>query len=110
MLSKKDVINVNQAFHTGKLSNESSLDYAISLTNRSKNWLRTCAVLGRAIIIDHAFEDGNKRTAAGIIMAVMEMNNIAYSEQRVYLSVLQIAKKNLRSLIKIEEVIKNARE
>ncbi|MEK6960124.1 MAG: hypothetical protein AABX47_03055 [Nanoarchaeota archaeon] len=110
MLSKKDIISVNQEFHTGKLSNESSLDYAISLTHRSKNWLRTCAVLGRAIIIDHVFEDGNKRTAAGIIMTVMEMNNITYSEQRVYRSVLQIAKKNPRNLIKIEEAIKNARD
>ena len=46
MLSKKDIISANRNSILEKLSNESSLDYAISLTHRSKNWLRTCAVQG----------------------------------------------------------------
>lgn len=110
MLSKKDIITVNLAFHTGKVINESSLDFALSQVHRSKSWLKTCAILSRAIIVDHVFEDGNKRTAAGIIGAIMEMNNIPYSEQRIYHTVLLIAKKNIKSILKIEEGIKNARD
>lgn len=110
MLSKKDVIEANKMFHTGKLSNEISLNFAISHVQRSRNWLRTAAVLSRAILIDHVFEDGNKRTAASIIAAIMELNNVGYSLERIDRAVLTIAKKNQTSITKIEKVISDARQ
>ena len=64
MLSKKDVIEINREFHSGKIVNEGSLDYAIETTKRSKNWLRSAAYLVRAVLIDHAFEDGNRKKRA----------------------------------------------
>lgn len=110
MLSKKDIIEINKSFHTGKLSNESSLDFALSQIYRSKNWLKTAAILSRAILIDHVFEDGNKRTAAGIIAAIMEMNTISYSPVKMDKTVIMIAKNNVTSIKQIEKVILNVRE
>lgn len=110
MLSKKDIIEINKTFHTGKLSNESSLDFAISQIYRSRNWLKTAAILSRAILIDHVFEDGNKRTAAGMITGIMEMNSISFSPEKVDEAVINIAKSNITSIKKIEKVITHVRK
>ena len=110
MLSKKDVIEINKQFHLGTISNEGSLDYAIDLVYRSKNWLRVTAILTRAIVVDHVFEDGNKRTAAGVIATIMDLNKINYSPEKIDKVVLTIAKANLTNIKEIEKVIKDARE
>ena len=110
MLSKKDIIEINKDYHTGKFANESSLDFALSQCHRSKNWLKTAAIFSRAILVDHVFEDGNKRTAAGLISAIMEMNSIPFSPIRIDKAVVAIAKKNVVSIRKIERVILNARD
>lgn len=110
MLSKKDIIVINQEFHTGKIANESSLDFGLAQVQRSKNWLKTAAILSRAILIDHVFEDGNKRTAAGVIAGIMEMNDIAYSADKINKAVLRITKQNITKIKEIEKVIANARE
>ena len=110
MLSKKDIIVINKDHHTGKFSNESSLDFAVSQVQRSKNWLKTAAILSRAILIDHVFEDGNKRTAAGVIAGVMEMNNMKYNPGKIDQIVIQIAKENITSIKQIEKVILRGRE
>lgn len=110
MLSKKDIVEINKDYHTGKIANESSLDFALAQVYRSKNWLKTAVILSRAILVDHVFEDGNKRTAAGIITTIMEMNTITYSPIKIDKAVVAIAKKNITSIRKIEQVILNARE
>lgn len=110
MLSKKDIIEINKSFHTGKLVNEGSLDFALSQVHRSKNWLKTAAILSRAILIDHVFEDGNKRTAAGIIAGIMELNALSYSPAKMNKTVVMIAKENITSIKKLEQVILNVRE
>ncbi len=110
MLSKKDIIVINKDHHTGKLSNESSLDFPVSQIYRSKNWLKTAAILTRAILIDHVFEDGNKRTAAGVIAGIMEMNNMHYNPEKITQIVVRITKENITSIKQIEKVIMHARE
>lgn len=110
MLSKKDIVEINKAFHNGKIVNNSSLEFAVQELQRSKNWLKACAVLARAIIIDHIFEDGNKRTAVGTIATIMEMNEAGFSPERLNKAVLTIAKQNITSIREIEKVIANARE
>ncbi|MEK6921515.1 MAG: hypothetical protein AABX82_06535 [Nanoarchaeota archaeon] len=110
MLSKKDIIEINKTFHTGKLSNESSLDFALNQVYRSKNWLKTAAILSRAILIDHVFEDGNKRTAAGTIMTIMEMNKIAFAPTKIDTIVIEITKKNITQIKEVEKVIIRGRE
>ncbi len=110
MLSKKDVIEINKTFHTGKLVNESSLDFALVQISRSKNWLKTAAVLARAILIDHVFEDANKRTAAGVIMTIMRMNDLSFSSQKIDAIVVNITKNNITSIREIEKEILHGRE
>lgn len=110
MLSKKDILEINKAFHTGKLSNESSLNFALDHTYRSKNWIKTSAILARSIICDHVFEDGNKRTAAGVIATIMDLHSIPYIPERLDAAVIAIAKKNLKAITTIEKVILHARK
>src|SRR3990172_1994576 len=110
MLSKKDLIIANKRFHTGRIANESSLNYAISTARRTNDWLKAVALLVRAILIDHAFEDGNKRTAAAVIMAYLEMNNLYYNPDRVGKVVIKILKKNITDTRKITRLIQNAIE
>lgn len=110
MLSKKDIVVFNKGFHTGRVVNEGSLDYAVSMTARSKNWLRTAAILTRAILIDHVFEDGNKRTAAATILACCDISNVYCNPQKINVAIVQMMKKNITDVRKIERMIKNAIE
>jgi prophage maintenance system killer protein len=110
MLSKKDIIRINQEFHTGKLANESSLDYALDNARKTKDWIKAAAYLVRAILIDHAFEDGNKRTAAAVLVAYFDINNVYYEEYKVGKAVLQIMKKNIIDIRKIARSIQNVIE
>ncbi len=108
MLSKKDLIVLNQQFHTCRFANESSLDYALGITRQSRNWLKTAAILMRAILVDHVFEDGNKRTAAAVMRTYLEMQCITYDDDSVNKTVLEISKRHIKDIRKIERMIKNA--
>ena len=110
MLSKKDLIEANKMFHTGKIANEGSLDFAVTQVQRSKNWLKTAAILSHAIITDHVFEDGNKRTAAGVIAAIMELNGLTPDLDKLDKVVLHISRKNIHSIPKIARLISHARK
>ncbi len=105
MLSLKDILEINKQFSEGRVVNKSSLEYVVKTQARSKNWLRTTAAFTRAILIDHPFEDGNKRTAANVIMLLLEMNNIEFNAEKVSSVVIDITKKNLTSLREIERHI-----
>lgn len=107
MLSEKDVIEINKGFHTGKVANGSSLAYAVKTQARSKNWLKTAAVFTRSILIDHAFEDGNKRTAAAAIMLIMELNNLEYKPEEIPRIIIRILKDNITNIREIEGCIKD---
>ncbi len=110
MLSKKDLITANKQFHTGKIANESSLDYALDNAKKTKDWIKAAAYLVRAILIDHAFEDGNKRTAAAVIMAYLEFNSLYYNPDKVSKLVIQLLKKNITDTRKIARMIQNVIE
>ncbi len=107
MISLKDVIEINKGFSTGNLMNKSSLEYAVKTNERSRNWLRTAAVLTRAILIDHVFEDGNKRTSAAVIMLLMDMNNIGFNPEEMPKIIVEILKKNITNIKEIERRIKD---
>lgn len=108
MISKKDIIEINMQFGNGSMMNESSLDYAVKTQERSTNWLKTAAVLTRSVLIDHVFEDGNKRTAAAIIMLIMDLNNIEFDPEELPKIIVKILKKNMTSTTNIERCIKDA--
>ncbi len=107
MLSKKDLISINLLFHNGKIVQGSSLDFALDQAKNTKDWLKATAYLTRAIILDHPFEDGNKRTAATIITTYIELQNLNFEPKQVDEIVVRIAKKNMKDLRKIMRLIKN---
>ncbi len=88
--------------------NEGSLDYAVTTNARSRNWLKSAAVLTRAILIDHTFEDGNKRTAAATIMLLMSLNKVQFKPEEIPKIIVKMLKKNIISIQEIERCIKDA--
>jgi prophage maintenance system killer protein len=107
-LNKKDIIALNMKFEGGALHNEASLDFALSYANRTENWTRALAWLVRAILIDHVFEDGNKRVAALLIASYVEFEGHEVYNDKVAMLVKEVILKNTVSITKIEEMIKDA--
>ena len=94
MLTEKDPNCHQQAvLSSGTVRNRSMMDFVLSQTYRSKYWFKTMCLLARAIVIDHIFEDGNKRTAAAVIMAYLDMNSYNYNPDKVIAVVLTMAKR-----------------
>jgi len=110
LLSKKAISTINEEFSNGKIINDSSLDYAINSARKSENWLKALATLVRAILIDHVFEDGNKRTAAAVIITWLEMENLHCNRDKINNLTVKIIKKNMTNLNEIMRLIKNATE
>ena len=73
ILTKKDIIAINQKFVEGYFKNESSLNYALSLFKQNISWIKQLANLIRAIVIDHVFTDGNKRSAYMVLLNFIEI-------------------------------------
>ncbi len=107
-ISRKDIVMINQEFDTGQIINESSLDFALDQANKSSSWLQSCAVLVRAVLIDHVFEEGNKRTAAGIIIGFFSEHDQSYDPEKVAKAVAKILLKNMTSLKQIEREVLSA--
>ena len=107
-ISMKDILAINQQFASGNAINESSLTFALDRANKAGSWLQACAYLVRAVLIDHVFEDGNKRTAAGIIVGFFDAHELAFHPEKIAKAITIILMKNITSINKIEMVIKNA--
>ncbi|MBS3148969.1 hypothetical protein J4219_08910 [Candidatus Woesearchaeota archaeon] len=107
-ISIKDILGINQQFANGTMLNESSLSFALDQANKTGSWLKACAYLVRAVLIDHVFEDGNKRTSAAIIMTFFEEHDLAFHPEKVAQAVTLILKKNTTSITTLERVIKHA--
>ncbi|HLC75357.1 MAG TPA: hypothetical protein VJH88_05915 [Candidatus Nanoarchaeia archaeon] len=110
MLSKKDIVEINKEFHGGQVVNGSSLEYALDTTRRSKNWLKAASMICRSVLIDHVFEDGNKRTAAAVIMTYIDMQELKYNKDKVNRIIINMLKNNTTDIRKIERLIKDVIE
>ncbi|MBI2575573.1 Fic family protein [Candidatus Woesearchaeota archaeon] len=99
---------INKKFDKGVIINIGSLEFAISAAKKSKNWQEQLAFIVRAVVNDHVFADGNKRTAAAYIMAVLEERKLPYDAYKVDKLVLSIAKNRIRSYKRTHGMIKNA--
>jgi len=108
LLTKKDIIALNQEFEEGTLHNETSLDFALSYANKTENWTKALALLTRAILLDHVFEEGNKRTTALLIKAYAEHEGHNTIDDKILKSIKEIILKNISSIKRIEEMIKDA--
>ena len=110
MIKMNDLIEINMLFDKGRVINESSLDFAIAEANATKDWIKQLAYLTRAILIDHAFEEGNKRTAAALIKGMVDVHKLACDMYKVDSIIIKIIKENIADINKIRRLIKNAIE
>tara|TARA_B100000315_G_C14225924_1_gene428646 strand:- start:279 stop:611 length:333 start_codon:yes stop_codon:yes gene_type:complete len=108
MLSSSEIVQINKFFDKGKLVNKSSLEFAVSSVNKSKDWITQLAYLLRSIIVDHIFEDGNKRTGAAIFVAYCRVHKKAYDIYKIDLVIRDLIQKNRTDIKIIRRMIKNA--
>jgi len=108
MWEKREMVELNRSVGgTGKMVNESSLDFAVSAQGQTKDWLLQLAYMVRALLVDHAFEDYNKRTAVAAIITTFEEMKIAYDPYAVDSLATRIAKKNVRNVRTIRSMMKD---
>lgn len=108
MLSIQDIIEVNKEFDKGKLVNKGSLEFALSSSRHTKDWITQVAYLVRSIVLDHAFEEGNKRTAVALIIAYAEAHKKAYDATKVDQIIVKIIRKQMTDIERIRRLLKDA--
>ena len=99
---------INGNFSSGAMVNKSSIELAISSAYKSKDWHEQLAYVVRALLCDHIFVDGNKRTTAAYIMAIFEDFKYRYDAFKIDRLVLKITKSNITNVKTIRRMIKNA--
>ena len=107
-IDKIELIRINEGFG-GNLRSDSSLDYAIEIQiNKKFGNYKKLAYLFRAILVDHPFSDGNKRTAAFIALKFAHEHNKQVDRELLLHHIVSIAKQNITDIINIERRLKNA--
>ncbi len=107
-IRKEDIARIAKGFG-GNLRNSSSLDYALEKQDDKKLGIyKKLSYLLRAILVDHPFSDGNKKTAFFISLAFAEECHKIVNEELLKHQILSIATKNLANIRVIEERIKHA--
>lgn len=107
-ISKEDIIRINHGFG-GSLRSDSSLDFAFDRIESQKlGDYKKLAYLLRAILVDHPFSDGNKRTAMFVSLAFAEEYKKQIDKDLLLHQIISIAKKNLTNIRRIEWRLKNA--
>lgn len=107
-ICKRDIVRIAQGFN-GTLRNPSSLEFALEKQEENKlGEYKKLAYLLRAILVDHPFSDGNKKTAMFVAFAFAEQNNKEIDEDLLKHHILSIASKNITEIRGIEERMKNA--
>ena len=103
----KRLIAINKKFH-GNLSRDGSLEYSLSMQKHKKygNY-KKLAFIWRAILIDHPFTDGNKRTALWTALKFAEDNNKTPDTNKLNKAIINIAKNSIHDINKIERMLRN---
>jgi prophage maintenance system killer protein len=91
-----------------RVKNPGSLEFAAESATRTKDWKRQLAYLLRAIVVDHAFEDGNKRTGAIVTFRFFEANGIPFDARKVDQMLVNLAKKSVTDIEEIRRLIHDA--
>lgn len=105
-ITKKDIIAFNQAVgESGTFSNESSLDFTLDLAKHKRNWLYELSYVVRSLLVDHVFQDGNKRTSLLVMSYYFEENQKKYDQQALLNLITKISRKTIRSPVTIARLI-----
>jgi len=107
-IRKEDLLCINKGFG-GNLRSDSSLDFAIQMQDNLKlGSYKKLAYLWRAILVNHPFSDGNKRTATFFALNFAEENKKQVDRELLVHHALSIAKNNIINIRQIEWRLKNA--
>ena len=107
-ISKEDLLRINKGFG-GNLRSDSSIDFAIQQQeNKKLGDYKKLAYLLRAILVDHPFSDGNKRTATFFAINFAEETKKQIDRELLVHHALSIASKNITDIRQIEWRLKNA--
>lgn len=107
LINKKDITEINQDIgENGLIKNEGSLDYAVNILKGRKGWLYELAHVVRAILVDHVFEDGNKRTTFVLIRLYFEENGFSADKDSINNVILNIVRNAIQDINKIMRLIK----
>ncbi len=106
-ISKKDLLRINEGFG-GNLRSDSSLDYAIDMQeNKRLGEYKKLAYLLRAILVDHSFSDGNKRTATFLVLNFADQNKKQADRELLLHHIISIAKQNINDIRNIEQRLRS---
>ena len=101
-ISKKDLIRINKGFG-GNLRSDSGIDYALDVQKNNKlGDYKKLAYLLRAILVEHPFSDGNKRTAMFLCLNFAEENKKQVNKDLLLHQILSIAKHSIINIRQIE--------
>ncbi|MFH0868626.1 MAG: Fic family protein [archaeon] len=104
----KELEKINRKLEPGsKLKNPGNLEFAAEHAIRTQDWMKKLAYLLRAIVVDHAFDDGNKRTGAYLVTLFFDENKVAYDDEKVKKLIIKIASKNVTDVNKIRRMIQD---
>ena len=106
-ISKEDLLRINEGFG-GNLRSDSSIDFAIDMQeNKKLGEYKKLAYLLRAILVDHPFSDGNKRTATFLVLNFAEQNKKQVERELLIHHIISIAKQNITEIRNIEQRLRN---
>jgi len=106
-ISKEDIVRIAEGFG-GNLVKDASLDFALDKQKDGKlGEYKKLAYLMRAILVDHPFSDGNKKTAMFVAFAFADENRKKVDEEMVKHHILSIASKNVTNIRNIEWRLKS---
>ena len=107
-ISKEELLRINEGFGGG-LRSDSSIDFALEMQENNKLGVyKKLAYLWRAILVDHPFSDGNKRTAMFVAFVLGDENKKTIDRELLKHQITSIAKKNIQDIRNIEQRIKTA--
>lgn len=107
-ISKKELLRINKGFGGG-LRSDSSIDFAIEKQkNKKLGEYKKLAYLFRAILVDHPFTDGNKRTAMFLAFGFAEKYKKQVNRELLLHHITSIVKKNIINIRNIDWRLKNA--
>ena len=107
-ISKEELLRINKGFG-GNLRSDSSLDFALDkFKNKKLGPYKKLAYLWRAILVDHPFSDGNKRTAAYVALNFTTEFKKQVDRDLLLHHIISIAKQNIHNIKNIEWRLKNA--
>ncbi len=107
-IDKIELLRINKGFG-GNLISSSSLDFALEKQKDNKiGEFKKLAYLIRAILVDHPFSDGNKRTALFLAYEFANENNRVVDRDSLIQQIVSVAKKNISEISIIERRLKSA--